>query len=399
MGRLHVRESWLLLALGLVLAVGAPCTAAIVDVSGIEVPPVNGPVCVDGCDNTPATDPGPAPGPVTIPQPQPQPNPQPNPPPTPQPAQPVDPAVLAQQQFDREKQALMDEFKIPDSLAGVTNYDIPADSDAVVLSEDTVFGVSSMPTGLGQIGGLSADEWNRAGEAQRQMDALYAKWPLSAAESVALEQAENQRNSLWKKAISVPGLTAEERERLRLEFHVRGQRAGDAPLPSVTTGFVEKWTKAENVQTPEPTSSKPAPEAVNPLTSYLMKESLINKPTAGIEYIGEQIADVAAEDAPFGNVLGLAKVPVAYATEGQASARAAAADFLVGLIPYPQASFAVDGGRVYAKVAFQSLNKFMTDAMKATGADFDKEQFWSELKGESSKGMQGLMEWIGNGAD
>ncbi len=397
----YLHSSLLALTVGLVLALtftGANAvSAAIVDVSGIEVPPVGDAVPVDPAEPDPQ--PVPDPAPVPQPQPNPQPQPQPQPPPPPQPPPQPDPDVLAQVVFDREKQALMEDFRMAEALMGISSASIPADDTPVDLSDKTAFGGSAIPAGLAKPGGLSPDEWRKAGEAQRTIDRLYSKWPLSGEEIKQLDQAQAQRNSLWRKAISVQGLTAEERERLRLDFHVRGLRAGEPPQPVISKDTLEKWSKQEERPAKESASSAPQPALVNPVTSYVLKEFLINRPTAGVEYIGQELADTIDGGDSFGNFLGLAKIAVAYKTEGAAAARAATADFLVGLIPYPQASFAVEGGRVYAKASFQALNKFMTEAMKATGGNFDKERFWAELKSESSQGMQGYMEWIGNGAD
>lgn len=392
--------------------------AGIVDVSGISVPEPNGPVCAycngAGCDQCqpqspdPAPDPEPSPSPTPTPQPTPTPvstpTPTPTPIPTPVPAPPPpvgpSPEELRQQQFEREKQALMDAFRIPQGLADASANNIPAESDAIVLNEDTVFGMGPAPVGLGQPGGLTSEEWKQAGECQKQMDALNGKWPLSGEEIALLEQVEAQRNALWKKAISIPGLTAEERERLRLEFHVRGQRAGEPAPSTVTPEAIQQWQK---VPPPppykEPATSAPVPEPVNPVTTMLLKHFLIDQPTAGAEYIGEKVIDTAIGDSPFGNVVGLGKIAIAYKEGGLTKARAATADFLVGLISYPQAQFAVEGGRVYSNVVYESLNRFMTDAMKSTGGNFDKEKFWLDLKNKSSSDIQALMEWIKIGTD
>jgi hypothetical protein len=386
-----------------------PAKASIVDLSGIEVPPANGPSCPDcpgedcnrcgeGNDNTGDTGDPVDNTPAPHPQPQPTPQPAPTPPaPTP-PLQPLPPPVdPVQQQFDREKEALINDFRIPAEV--VVDLDsMPA--EPISINEDTVFGVGPAPVGLSQPGGLSAQEWRQAGEAQWQIDALDGKWPLSNEEIARLEQAESQRNALWKKAVSIPGLTAEERERLRLEFHVRGLRAGEPAPPVVTPDAIEQWEKAPPPPPfKEPATSAPVPTPVNPVTAMVLKHFLVNQPTAGAEYIGEKIAGDILEDAPFGNILALAKIPVAYKQGGEASARAATADFLVGLFPIPQATFAVEGGRVYANVANQALNKFMTDAMASVGVDFDKEKFWSDLKNQSSVGTQALMEWLNVGSD
>jgi hypothetical protein len=179
---------------------------------------------------------------------------------------------------------------------------------------------------------------------------------------------------------------------------VRGLHSGEPVPPIVASDAIEQWEKAPPPPPfKEPATSAPVPDLVNPVTAMVLQHFLVDQPTAGAEYLGEKVADSILEDSPFGNLLAVAKIPVAYKLEGQASARAATADFLVGLFPIPQASFAVTGGRIYANVAYQALNKFMTDSMAAVGVDFDKEKFWSDLKNQSTTGTQALMEWLNVG--
>ncbi len=241
-----------------------------------------------------------------------------------------------------------------DALMDISATSIPADEIPTELPELTALGSGDVPAGLAQSGALSADEWQKAGEAQRTIDRLYSKWPLSGDEIKRLDEAQAQRNALWSKAVSVPGLSAEERERLRLDFHVRASRSGDSPPAVVGKDTLEKWSRQEQTPAKEPATSAPVPVTVNPVTSHVLREFLVNRPTAGVEFVGQNLADTVDGGDSFGNVLGVAKIAVAYKTEGAASARAATADFLVGLIPYPQASFAVDGGREATSRSYRS---------------------------------------------
>lgn len=412
LSRLRVTVLCLLLAVGMGAVVISPASAQFVDFEGnnvdfsnVNVPEPGDPVCAycdgAGCEHCQPSEPTPEPEPQPQPSPEPTPPPQPAPAPTPIPAPappppppPVDPEAQRKEAFEREKKALADSFVIPSALTDTVFGEIPPD-DAIVLSENTVFGLGPMPMNVAQPGGLTADEWKEAGECQRQLDLLAKKWPLTAEEVALQERLEARRNALWKKAVSVPGLTAEERERLRLEFHVRAQRAGGSPPPTVSVDTIDKWQKKPPPPVADPPTSAPAPEPVNPVTAMVLRHFLIDQPTGAVEYFGERYAEKVLDDPPFGNVLSLAKIAVAYKEGGAASARAATADFLVGLITYPQAQFATTGGKVYANVAMQAMNKFMTDAFKAVGMEFDKEKFWSDLKKESSVGTQALMEWLG----
>ncbi|MCK4537062.1 MAG: hypothetical protein KAT93_08615, partial [Desulfuromonadales bacterium] len=86
------------------------------------------------------------------------------------------------------------------------------------------------------------------------------------------------------------------------------------------------------------------------------------------------------------------------ASEGDiSSGLSSAVDFLVGEIPLPQATLAVEGGRIYSKVAFQATNRFMTDAMTAVGGTFDAEAFWNDFKNDLTVGQKTVMEFISYG--
>ena len=71
-----------------------------------------------------------------------------------------------------------------------------------------------------------------------------------------------------------------------------------------------------------------------------------------------------------------------------------ALDFIVGEIRLPRASFAVDGGRVYSNVAYNALDRFMTDAMAAVGGHHDSKKFWTEFYDSLSTGQKTTLNWI-----
>lgn len=388
-----------ILALVLISAVGfapMPTMASIVDVSGISVPPVNGPTCPDcpggdcnrcneGNGNDSTGDSGQD---NTSPAPHPAPTPTPNPAPTP--VQQPQPVTDPQQVFAQNRQALMQDFQ----MGGGLMTDV-ASAPSVDLTQpiDISLGNGPLPTGL------SNDEWKQAAACQQQLDEMYKKWPLSADEIALADRLEAQRNALWAKAISIPGLTGEERERLRLKLHTLNPQP-DAAIPTVSADTVKLWTKAPPPlpSTPQ-TSAKPAPAAVNPVTSALWREFITGQAEGVVELGGESWADQIIEDNSFGNVLGIAKIAVAYKEGGASSALAATADALVGLISIPQAGMAVEGGRQYANAAYQIQNVFMTNAMKVTGGEFDKEKFWSDFNDDLTPRQKAVKEWIGYGTE
>jgi hypothetical protein len=71
--------------------------------------------------------------------------------------------------------------------------------------------------------------------------------------------------------------------------------------------------------------------------------------------------------------------------------------FLIGKLagPFsPQASFAIEGGRAYSNIVYQSLNKFMEDGMKAVGVEFDAKKFWHDLKSALTVSQRDVWEFV-----
>ncbi|MHB0998595.1 MAG: hypothetical protein ACYC27_05055 [Armatimonadota bacterium] len=384
------------LTLGLALVLNpiwysTPVLAGIVDVSGIEVPPVSDPVCAycngAGCDqckwdsiiddlvdnNDNDNDPPPKPKPVQgTNTPTVNSNPQPDP----------------QKLFEQRKEELLKEFQMPAGLMGDTGS---PSTPVVVITGNEVLGEGPSPSGL------TDAEWKEAAECQQGLDALYKNWPLSAADIALADKLEARRNTLWRKAISIPGLTAEERERFRLKLHTLNTQS-DKPIPTITDETKKQWAKPPP-PLPNSPQAKPTPPAINPIGSLLVGEFALGQAQGAVEFGGEIWADSILEENKYGDFLGISKIAVAYKEGGAASAIAETGNFLVGKIPFPQATIAVEGGRLYSNVVFQAQNKFMTDAMKAAGGEFDKEKFWSDFNEDLNVWQRAVKEFIGYGTE
>jgi hypothetical protein len=251
-------------------------------------------------------------------------------------------------------------------------------------------------------GGLTQEEWDVARECQRKIDLLSSKWPPTAQEIAQLDQLIGKRNALWKKAIGIPGLTAEERERLRIKLHTRDIHATDGMLPTVTSEQIKTWSKPPPpLPDPKRRPDEPVPEQVNPVALRLIADFTNDQIESEIE---DQASDIAGSELgklgeKFGDFLDVGKIAVAYKEGGASSALAETVDVLVGKIPIPQASYAVEGGRMYANAVYEAQNRFMTDAMKAAGGQFDKERFWSEFSEGLTVWQKAVKEWVSYGED
>ena len=309
-------------------------------------------------------------------------------PPAPRPAAPTVSAEERRQRelYAREKQALLEAFKLP----GAGAHALPAAVDTGITD---AFTAPLLTAHLQQASGLGEAEWARARACQSEIDAITRVRPFSDKNAARLDNLVTERNTLWAKATSAPGLTAEERERLRLRLFTVPAPA-NGPALAVTAAQLAKLR-----ETP-PVTAVPIAGEVHPVTRAMLRQASVEYSTALVELAGEEWAgEVLGEAAGdrFGTVLGLAKVGVAAAQGDPEEGLVALADVLVGLIPFPQASGAVTGGRIYANVAFQAMNDFMTQSMQVVGGTADTEAFWKELDDELNVSQRAFRKWIGFG--
>lgn len=286
--------------------------------------------------------------------------------------------------YAREKQTLL--FSLKD-----VNFDSGTVATAPVVDNADAFTPAQQPVGFLRNSGLSDAEWERARALQADINRLTHAWPIPDKDVPRLTNAITERNALWQKAVAAVSLTASDRDRLRLNLFVMPD-LGKNVAPTVTTEELKQLR------------TKPSPAAEtseNPVALAMIRQAQTDYSVALVEQAGEDWAGTLLGEAAgdrFGTVLGVAKVGVALAQGDTVEGRSAFADVLVGLIPIPQASWAVTGGRIYTNTATQIINHFMTQSMRAVGGQFDADAFWKELDSEQTKGMQAYRKWIGFGS-
>jgi len=136
------------------------------------------------------------------------------------------------------------------------------------------------------------------------------------------------------------------------------------------------------------------------ITTALVAEFSADKATMLIESAtGDAIEAAHGEKfkGRYENMLSVGRIAVKALGGGAGAAGAETANLLISKMPEPMAAraeFAVEGGRMYSKVAYQVLNRFMVDAMNATGAGFDAEAFWKRFNDELSESRKGVKAWV-----
>ena len=306
----------------------------------------------------------------------------------------------ANKEFYKNKQPIVNDFSQPAKLVTLSKAQVQNSRVNNTGKENTTIGEGALPAGQQpQIGGLTEAEWAQARECQKQLDLLAKKWPLTAAEIALWDASIAKRNALWALAVSIPGLSADERSRLRIKLYTKDVHAGE---PSFTLLSGKKYNELIAPPPPPPltesATDKFKPEIVTPIDLKLFGTYTAEKGDALVEVLSTEHAENAFEGKGIGPLVGLGKIAIAYKEEGVSSALSATGDFLVGLIPIPQASFAVEGGRAYAGVAYQLQNKFMHQALLMTGQTFDEKKFWEDFDRDYGTGVKAVREWVGYGS-
>jgi len=288
-----------------------------------------------------------------------------------------------QEAFDRAKQALLASFRIPAGTVEAGGPGPSADGRRIETHEPSV----SVQTAFGlppavsenRAGGLSEQQWQQARQYQGLIDTLQRSSETTTQDEAILEMAEIRRAALWKKAAGAPGLPDDAREALALRLPVVEP---EWPLPRLTRQDLEQIESA--AQRSDETSGPSAPALLDCVQ--------------GLAEAGIADALLAEESAKrFGDFLGLAGIAMTTAEEGPAGGIAKTLDFVIGKIPFPQASAAVEGGRIYSNVAFRAMDRFMNEAMEATGGDFDRDGFWNDFKNDLTVWQKAMMEFVDYG--
>ncbi len=270
-------------------------------------------------------------------------------------------AAEKQRKFYDDKLAMLQLINRAGKIAGSssTSY-LPANN--VVPPATQYFAAAG--TGI-HVGGLTEEEWVQAREMQAAIDKIQTEWPIPGKDIKLLDELIIKRNRLWEKAISIPGLTADERASLRLKLYTASLTANSPEYHTVPTEKLKAW----KMMVP-PINNKKELSLIPGQTRMLgmMSEYNSDKSQQLMEYkmekfVQRRMGEEAGEH--FSQFLAFVKIPYTAFTEGAAATRAEAADYAIGFITTPQSRIAVDGGRIYSHIFLQTINKFMEETAKS----------------------------------
>ena len=239
--------------------------------------------------------------------------------------------------------------------------------------------------------GFPSDKWRAYLEAREVVDVLYGKLnqggALTDEEGQVFYQALQRRNALWAEAQGLP-LGDADREALRVSVPARVSPALSHGLPQ---------DGAAPPESPDRRGGGAATQA-DALTHAFVAEHLSDQQLkvgdrAVKDWLGEAHGEQLAGRAE--RLWGVGRV-LLKARKGGPEGGAELVDFAISRAPQPlslRAELAKEGGRIYSNVAFQALDRFMVDAMNATGATFDPVAFRKRVKEQMTLGQKGVSAW------
>ena len=249
--------------------------------------------------------------------------------------------------------------------------------------------------------GFSTAQWQEYLDAKEEVERLYTKLNksgvLSDTDAQAFYAALRRRNALWDQAMAQP-LGAAERERLRLPLPVVESR--ERPSLSAAVQQLVSGGKATTATPPDRRTGTDAKTSPDAITTAFVADFSADKGTKLVEEtVGEAVGEARGQQWAdrFEHLLSVGRIAVKAREGGAPAAGAETADLVISKIPEPmsnRAELAVEGGRLYSKVAYRALNRFMEDAMKATGATFDAEAFWKHFDETLTQSQKGEKQWI-----
>ncbi len=276
---------------------------------------------------------------------------------------------------------------------------------AVLPAAKPLSKTAATPRPVVPLPGFSPEQWMEYLAAHETVAVLYARLhkdgKLSDADAEAFYQALRKRNELWALSTEKP-LADEERDKLLI------------PLPRVVNKAL--LDSVLNMFQPDgAAASSAAPKAAamdrrleldaksktsDPISTAFAADYFADKITDVLESETGDAVEAAHGEAMknrYERMLAVGRIAVSGAREGVPAAGAETADLIISMIPKPtgaHAEFAVEGGRMYSKVAYQALNRFMVDAMNATGTAFDTEAFWKNFNDDLTASQKGVKAWI-----
>ncbi|MBU4305226.1 MAG: hypothetical protein KJ893_06370 [Candidatus Omnitrophica bacterium] len=265
-------------------------------------------------------------------------------------------------------------IKSPPDQSILDKYAKPADTGVDV-------GWGTMPKLFRENNSVSEQEWAQARERQTRIDHLRKKNTLTSEEIAALEELESKQNATWKKVISNPDLTQEERERLKLRFYTSPVELGDHPMVD-SRAFMkrEQWT--------DPYLDIATAAAKGGATSVAV--SLTEE--GGKQFLGSQPLDLY-DEALAGGKVGIE--PPKTTAEGVI----AVGEYVAGKVFKPKQVIIATGSinTVGAGTRQAIVRYWAADDTESLTPVADAKEKWNNWVSDRNENVQSLLNWSGSG--
>lgn len=246
-----------------------------------------------------------------------------------------------------------------------------------------------------RIGGLTQREWNKIRSYQQEIDELYSRIPLSDEEAQRFFELLQARNALWQKAISAPGLSLEERQRLRLLIHTKSQTA-DVPV----------FRKEEVLAAAKEKRKSPPPPFPVEVLGNIVEAHVETGSQQAVDELGKKMTEtINLNQIDRGlltceNVVGISKITLKLKQKDIPGAISETVDFVLGKAIAPLSSMNISVFKsAYSRITFGAVNKFFDEVnnfMKSMGGNEVKFN-WEEFYKDMSTGQKAVAEWTGFG--
>ncbi len=167
--------------------------------------------------------------------------------------------------------------------------------------------------------------------------------------------------------------------------------------------------------TPASPQSKPSDDVekllittsdINSIVGNVIQEKVTENLEEKIEEYGGKIVDKL--DKKYGKQWGsryyekglpILKIAIAAKTEGVVGAGVEMINLGISLVPMPtmQGEIADVGRKIYSKIAFSTLDKFLSETERAgelLGFNFNKDEFWQDLENDMNTGQKIIYKWL-----
>lgn len=272
--------------------------------------------------------------------------------------------------FEKNKQPLLKIIQ-----TNVQNHEVPDPTMAINTksSINSSFGSGNLPVSIQRIGGLTEPEWSEARACQKEIEDINKIWPVPSKDLARLDVLEIKRDNLWKKAISIPGLTSLEREKLKLKLYTEDIYAKGSSMPILTKAQIKAWKMpAEQNQTAQDQdNSITSGSKTNTVLKTMLGDMVADKATEIIDeaakdfsksHLGEKAGPM------YSDAIAVTRIILNTSNEGASAGFSESLELAIEKVESPRAKMTLEAGKIYLDYSLKAFDKFKEEVNKFNAA-------------------------------